>query len=118
MGRLIKKKLRAATLIETLIAMLIILLVLGVSIMVYVNIMKSDQHFKNLKADLSMEEVAAQTSERQNYHTKTIMKGERRVKRTIANFESASNVKHLQLTAFDNQNNKVKQYHELVVVEP
>ena len=110
-------KLKAATLIESLMAMIIIMLCLGIATMIYVNIMNADNNSLKLKAQLVLAEQAYQAKSSNtflddNTETETLL-----IEKKIEKYKQQDNLILLYLKAFDKNTKKLlAERKELIVV--
>lgn len=116
MGKL-NKKLKAATLIESLIAMIIIVVCLGVGTMIYSNVLNSDKQRLKLKAILMLNEEAQQIKTKKIFldGEKTI--GDYVVKVEIKKFDQSENLHALSLTAINKEGVVMGSHRELIFTE-
>ena len=98
-----RMKLKAATLIESLVAMVIVMLCFGISAMIYVNVMNADNQRLKLSAHLLLNETAVLTKTGKNFLDREI-KGERLdIKASFTKYRESSDLTLMTLTAVDKE---------------
>lgn len=115
MGKL--KKLKASTLLESMVAMMIVMMCLGFFSMIYVNIMNSDNNRQKLKISLLLKTIANQTIKESKFIDEQIKQGDITIEKKIETYENTSNLKLIKLTANNENGNTINQYKQLVIVQ-
>lgn len=110
-------KLKAATIIESIVAMTLIMISFGIAMMIFVNINKSNNNFQKFRAKLIINEMAEKTINENNY-TNEVIKGKNiKVTRTISSYKSYTDLKLLLIEAHNSEGKKIAERKELIFVE-
>jgi Tfp pilus assembly protein PilE len=112
-----KSKLKAATLFESLIAMIIIIVCFGVAVMIYTNVLNSDKQRSELTAILLLNKEAVEFKKEKKFIDDEKKVGDWNIKKTIQLYEYTKNVYHLQLMAIDKNGNTIATRNELITIE-
>jgi len=109
--------LKASTLMESLVAMVIIVVSLGVGTMIYSNILNSDKQVLQLKAICLLNKEAARTKKE-----KTFLDSEKQfencnIKKTVELYDQTANLYRLTLSAFDKSGHLIAVRKELIITE-
>ncbi len=115
MARL-NQKLMASTLIESLIAMVIILVCMGIGILIYSNVLNSDKQRLELKAILVLNEEVMKVKKEHPIIDQEKKVGEWRIKQTLQLFEQTENVFKLNLVIIDALGTKIFERNELILL--
>lgn len=113
----LNRKIKAATLIESLIAMVIIVLSLGVGTMIYVNVLNSDKQRLQLKAIGVLNRMAEQAKMEKNYLDAEQQLEGWNIKKTVDKYDQTENLYQLSITAFDTAGHLIAIRNELITVE-
>lgn len=111
-------KLKAGTLIESLIAMVIILICMGIATIIYANVLNSDKHRQELKAMLILNEELAETKKERTFLNQEKEMGEWRLKKSVQFYEQTENVFKLSLSVVDIAGEKIAELNELILANP
>lgn len=107
-----------STLVETLVAMIIVMLAFGIGMMIYLNVIQSSSALQKLNAQLQMNQIAIETIEdslfAENEYTLKTMKI---IKTLQAHNAVSDKLKLLKLEAFDGNGKKLGERKELVITE-
>ena len=109
--------LKASTLIESLIAMIIMVVCLAVGTMIYTNVMDSDKQHKQLRAALLLNKEADEVKTEKSYIDSETQVGDWMIKKVIKKYDQTENVYQLSLSVIDQDKKIIAVRNELVVVE-
>jgi Tfp pilus assembly protein PilV len=111
------KKLKAATLLESLIAMIIIVMCLSIGTMIYSNILSSDKQRIQLKAMFILNSEAQQTKTEKSFLDAEKQVDEWNVKKTVEHYDQTENLYRLSITITDKDGKVVATRNELISTE-
>lgn len=110
----LKSKIKAATILESLIAMVIIMVCIGVSSMIYLNVLDSDKERLQMKLRLLLnDEVSLLKQESLFVDSEKQVEGFT-IKVNVSRFDGANNVWVLKLQALDSNGKLILSRNELV----
>lgn len=112
----LKGNLKAATLMESLIAMVIIIVCLGMGTMMYSNVMNSDTQRLKAKADGVLSRYALQIKKDKNYLDAEENQDGFVIKTTVNKYEQTENCYVLTLTASTEDIGVVAGHKELIII--
>lgn len=105
---------KCSTLVETLVAMIIVMLSFGIGLMIYLNITQSEGFSQKIKARLQMNQISVETIEKNLLMDEEYKKETIKIKKTIKPYEPDSpNLKLILLEAFDGTGKKIEERKEL-----
>lgn len=110
-------KIKAATLMESLIAMVIIVVCLGVGTMIYSNVLNSDKQLLQLKAIGKLNRMAQQTKIEKNYLDSEQKQNGWNIKKTLNKYDQTENLYQLSISAFDTTGQLIAIRNELITIE-
>ncbi len=113
----LKHKIKAATLMESLIAMVIIVLCLGVGTMIYTNVLNSDKQRIQLKAIGLLNRMAEHAKIEKNYLDSEQRLDDWNLKKTVEKYDQTENLYRLSIAAFDTTGHLIAIRNELITVE-
>jgi Tfp pilus assembly protein PilV len=112
-----KKKLKAATLLESLIAMVILVVCFGIATMIYSNVLNSDKQRLKLKAILLLKIETFAIKKNKTFIDSEKTEGEFTLKQTFEREEGTDNLFHMKLLACDKDGNHLAVHNELLAIE-
>ena len=110
-------RVKASSLIESLIAMVIIVVCFSIAVMIYVSIMDSDQQRKKMKAILWMNEEVIKIKRSANYIDNEINAKGWTLKKTVEQFEGTENVFVISLAVKDKEGETIAKRNELIPMD-
>jgi len=111
------KKLKAYTLIETIIAMVIIMLVFGIAMMIFIKVMKTDRVVRQAEVFFKMNEILNQSKINNEFTDVTLSFDSYEIQRTLLAYEGSEKVKQLVIVAFDMEGKQIAEKIELIIDE-
>lgn len=102
---------------ESLIAMFIIVLCLGVGTMIYTNVLNSDKQRLQLKAIGELNRLADQVKIEKNYLDSEKQLNDWKIKKTVSKYNQTENLYQLSITAFDTAGHFIAIHNELITIE-
>jgi competence protein ComGF len=113
---ILKQKVKGSTLVEVLVAMVIIMTATGIGLAIYENLARDINDDLKIKAEIQLENMAAETK-KSNALTEVIMdKEDMRLQRSIETYEKSKRLKVLHLEAFTLTGKKITEYREIIVI--
>ena len=113
----LKLKLKAATLMEALIAMVIIVVSFGVAVMIYSNVLDSDKQYQQLKATLLLNQESILTKREKLFLDGEKIYGEWTIKKVISHYQGIENLYNLEFAVVDKQGKLIAKRNELIIIE-
>lgn len=112
---LLNRHLEAYTIIESIIALVIILLTFSFAMVVIINVFKGSQWEKEFIVYKELKNVAAETKTKKLFIDRQIKYEDYEIKITVTNYSQAKNPLTLTIEAYDADGKKITEHHELVV---
>lgn len=113
----IKKQLTGSTLVEVMVAMIIMMVCIGIALTIFTNISRDVNDEIRILAEMRMNAIAAETKVRKDFTNTTAEFGNMRVERNILPYPASPKVKVLMLETVDLQGKIIAEYKELIIVE-
>lgn len=111
-------KLMASTLVETLVAMIIVMLAFGIGLIIYLNVIQSSGAQQKLNAHLKMNQIAIETKNKNLFLDEEYPSETMKIVKTMVPYDASSdNLKILKIEAFDAGGKKIGERKELVIAE-
>jgi len=115
MVRLEKTNLKASTLIESLIAMVLIVLCLGIAMMIYLNVLSSDKQLLKQKAYLLLNNESKRIKNDNNFIEEEKWVDEWKIVKQIVKYNQTENLLCLRLLLIDRNGEVVLERNELII---
>lgn len=109
--------LKAATLVESLIAMVIIIVTLGIATMIYSNVLDSDKQRKQLKAMFLLNQEFIKTKAEKTFLDSEEQVNDWNIKKTVERFNETENLYRLSIKAVDQEGRIIAIKNELIIIE-
>lgn len=113
----ISHKLKASTLVESIIAMVIITLCLSIGVMIYINVINADKQLNNQKAKFILANEASRIKTEKIFISTTTNINEWMIEKDISKYEGTENVYLLKLILKDANNKVISIHNELFLKE-
>ena len=114
---LLTKKVKASTLIEVMVAMIIVMISFGIAMIIYINVTRSDNQVQKLKVQLLLNETAIKTSNENSFMDEKTETDGIFVNKTVNSYNGIPGLNFLLLEAFDANGKKIAERKELVIVK-
>jgi len=111
----INKKIPAATLQETMVALTIVLICFSIALMVFVNVMRTEKSRDQLRANLLLKEVSFKTMEEQSFYNDDYERGGFIIEKLISEYQQNPSLGVLEIKVFKN-NRLLIESKELFVI--
>jgi len=109
-----KKKLPGFTIVESIIALVIILVSFGIGMLIYLNIISSEQISASSLAHIKLAGVLAETKKEQSYTDKKIDFENIIIIKKISPYSLGESTYQIHLSAFDHQNKLLAEINEII----
>jgi Tfp pilus assembly protein PilV len=110
-------KLKASSTIESLVAMVILVVCFGVATMIYTNVLDSDGHRKKLKALIVLNKVAEQIKTENRFIDADFNMNELTINAIFTKVDHAEDLFKFSLTAFDESASIVAVRNEMIILQ-
>ena len=110
-------QLKAGTLMESIVAMIILVLVFFSATTIYSNVLASDKQRMELKGILILNREAIQTKVEKSFLDAEKQIGELTIKKTVEKYEQTENLYKLALSLVDKSGNIIARRNELISIE-
>ena len=112
-----KFKLKGSTLVESLVAMVILVITTGITAMIYVNILESQRGPLKLQANNLLENIAGESKASNNFIDEEIKSGDIRIIKTAKKYSDKKSLLLLELIAFDLNGKLITKRKELILAQ-
>ena len=113
----LKHRLKASTLMESLIAMVIIVVCFSIAVMIYVSVVDNDKERSKLKAILILNQTAIQIKREKNFLDDEKKYDNWVIKKTVGRYPETENVYSLSLVVKDTTGRTIALRNELISME-
>ena len=108
--------LKAATLVETIAASVIVTLAFGIGLVIFMNLLRSSNARQEMNARMVVNELAVETKQYQRWIDETIDAPPFTVQKTVSPYAQAANLQVLHLKATDKQGKVLHERKEIIFV--
>jgi Tfp pilus assembly protein PilV len=116
-GIQLNKRVAASTLLEVVISMVIILVVFGIAMMIFTNVMRFSTPAKQVRAAAILHDELAKAEGAKAFNTQTLSVAGFRVEETVSQYNEAPGLLLVQLTAFDQNQQQVAELQKIEIAE-
>ena len=113
----LQTKVAGSTILEVVVAMVIIIIVFSTAMVIYANVIKLSLSTKKLRAQAILQELLLQAAQTKNNREQSSQVGEFRIEQQIKPLENESELCEIRLTAFDNNQEQVAQAQQVIINE-
>jgi hypothetical protein len=107
-------KLKGYILLESMIAMIIVMLCFGLSIMIYNNVVTSSRNKLETIARIALENEAIKSKSENHLLDETIQYDEFHIEKKIFPYQTFENLYELNYAAFSSDGFRLAEYHEII----
>lgn len=97
-------RLKASTLMESLVAMVLIMLTMCIGGMIYANVLSSSDNARKLNAQLLLDQVVQEMKEKEDFIDGSVEVGEIRVEKRVQLYKETDGLWQVSLKAYDAKN--------------
>lgn len=112
---ILDKKISAFSLIEALVAMVIIMISFGIGMMVYFNIIKSEKSQIKLQATINSENIFIETRQLKSYENDEYHYKNHNIIKTVTNYGNSNNLYLVTLNVVDKNQKEVTSFNEIMI---
>jgi len=114
-GSKLNRKIKGSTILEVIIAMVVIVVVFGIAMMIYSNVLRLSLSAKKLRAKAVLEDVLLKAAAGEN---QTLTIGEFRIEQEIQSYNGNNNLLSVHLTAYDANQLKIAELRQVMIKNP
>jgi len=109
-------KIKASTLVEALVAMVIILIIYGIGLTIFINVNKSSANRLKIEAYLQLEDIVAKTKKEARYLDETYDLENLKVEKKITKYDNNNSLNVLQIKILSKENKLLAEHREIIKV--
>ncbi len=107
----------ASTILEVIISMVIIIVVFGIAMMIYANIMQSSLSVKKMYAEAILKkQLILAEKDSANMSNASIVIDDFRIEQQATTYDGNNDLIEIQLSAYDNNQNKVAELNKILYI--
>jgi len=110
-------RLKATSIVESITAMVIILLSFGVGMMIYMNVLRSEKLVSKAKASLVLNQILGKTKEEQTFRNEKINKDFLKIIKSVSNYPDVTDAYAIKLEAFNMKGESILIIKEIIFEE-
>jgi type II secretory pathway pseudopilin PulG len=110
-----KHSVRGSTILEVIISMIIIIVVFGISMMIFTNVNRLSLSAKKLRAQAILQQTLLQAEQAKDHTDQTVTVDDLTIKQEITPFENEPGLSVITLTAFDPNHEQVARLKKVIV---
>jgi Tfp pilus assembly protein PilE len=111
----INTKVKASTILEVLISMVIIVVVFGIAMMIYANVTQSSLSVKKIKAEAVLGEYLQNAEKSTGNATQSFTVDSLNIEQTIKSYNTEKHLVEIDLVAYDANQQKVAELHKVII---
>jgi Tfp pilus assembly protein PilV len=109
------KLIRASSLLEVMISMVLVLIVFGLAMMISANVMRSSLSVKKLRAQGILREILVKAEQSADNQTATTTVGDFEVSQSVKPYNNSINLTEVRLAALDNNRDTVAYLQKIIL---
>lgn len=111
----IQPRVRASTIIEVLISMVIIMVIFGMAMMIYANVIRSSLSVKKVNAEAILNEILTNDEKTNDNSTQVLNIDDFRIEQVVKPYNSDNNLMEIDLVAYDANGQKITELHKVII---
>ncbi len=108
-------KVNASTILEVVIAMVIIIMVFGIAMMIYTNVLRLSLSAKKIKAQAILQEIVLKSEQTKDFSTQSITIDDFRVEQEIKPYLNDTLLNEIHVTAYDGNQQKITELQKVII---
>jgi hypothetical protein len=108
------KKITASSLFETIVALMVIMVVFGIAMTIYVNIIRNSTSLAELKASQRLDEIARDTRDKKSYFDEKFEDEVSVIEKKVSKYQEKEGLLLLQLEVLDKNNTRLAERKEII----
>lgn len=116
-NKMLNFKVKASTLVESIIAMLIVTIVFSMALVLMLNISKNSNNSLKTKAYILANDVLVKTKSEKSYLDQEFNYGNITIKKMLVEYENNEELFLLNISTYDLRNHKLFEQNELIIIE-
>ena len=110
-------RIKASSLFETIVALMVIVLVFGIAMTMYVNILRTSTSLAELKASQKLEELSKETKMNKSYFDEHSDDQLTKIDKRVSKYQGKEGLLLLELEAFDMSDKRLAERKEIILDE-
>jgi hypothetical protein len=111
----IQTRVKASTILEVVVSMVIIILVFGIAMMIYANVLRMSLSVKKIKAQAILQETLIKLEQVPATSNLSFSVDDFRVEQEIKPYNNDSGLTEIHLTAYDDNQQKIAELQKVIV---
>ncbi|HJP63618.1 MAG TPA: hypothetical protein VJ844_09265 [Mucilaginibacter sp.] len=111
----VQGKVQASTILEVVIAMVMIVVVFGIALMIFSNISRLSLSVKKLNAEAILQDRLLKIEQYDNNTDEIARVGELHIEQKVTHYNDDNHLSQVQLTAYDDNNNIVAELQKVII---
>ena len=107
-------RLKATSIVESITAMIIILLSFGIGMMIYMNVLRSEKLVSKVRASIVLNEVLRKTKEKKTFKSNTVVIENLKIIKSVSNYSDLIDTYNIKLEAFNPKGELTLTINEIV----
>jgi type II secretory pathway pseudopilin PulG len=117
-GSKLKRRLKASTILEVVISMTIIVIVFGIAMMIFTNVLRFSLSAKKLRAQALLRETMLNAEQNPVNASQSLAVDDFRIEEVAEPYPQNSNLTAIHLTAYDQNQQKVAELQKVIINQP
>ena len=117
-GSKLNTRVKASTILEVVISMVIIVVVFGIAMMIYTNVLRLSLSAKKMKAQALLQETLLKAEQTSGNTNQSFTIGDFRIEQQADPYNNETNLTAIHLTAFDKNQQKIAELQKVIITQP
>jgi Tfp pilus assembly protein PilE len=117
-GSKLNGQVKASTILEVIVSMVIIVIVFGIAMMIYTNVLRLSLSAKKIKAQALLQETMLKAEQNTENITQSITMDDFRIEQEVKSYTGGGNSVEIHLTAYDQNQQKIAELQKVITGEP
>jgi len=107
-------KVKASTILDVVVSMVIIILVFGIAMMIYSNVLRMSLSVKKIKAQAILQEILLKEEQAKEHTTQSITVDNFNIEQDVKLYNDDSHLTEIHLTAYDTNHQKITELQKVM----
>ena len=117
-GSKLKAEVKASTIMEVIVSMVIIVIVFGIAMMIFTNVLRLSLSAKKIRAQALLQETLLNAEHNPENTNQSFTVDDFRIEQVAGPYQQNSSLTLIQLTAYDQNQQKIAELQKVIINQP
>jgi Tfp pilus assembly protein PilV len=116
-NKIINRKIKASSILEVVVALVLAMIVFGISMMLFANVVRSGVSLQQLHGTLLLNDLYIRTRENKSFYDEEIKEGDNIIHKKVSKFKNMPQLVLLELEIVNPEDKKLSSRKDIILIE-